>query len=372
MSFVYPTTTDVLEYTKPFTKKRTFIPTTTTERAEEEEFGWRYSTRVLPDGTEISEYRPLTILDVLFPEEGDEVSVRNRHTISQTYSYNAMRASSQHKPSMVVLKEMRIDLGLPGLRPVAPDAALVSGIKRPKNYNWSTFYVKDEGAKVEVVLEITSPGTRCLDMDPSLLTEKELRLFEYKKREHPGLRSKWEIYAEAGIAVYIVLDLPDDDAPEGTLPKLYVYCLNRLGFYDLCQPDTHGRVWIEAAKMYVGLGKDDICWFHEQGHKVVDYTEMVQARRIAEERAEYVVQRLDEADERAREADERAREAEELARLERERTREAEELARLERERTRETQRNTVRNLQAKGFEPSLIADITGLSLADISALAEG
>ncbi len=305
---------------------------------EDETLGWRYSTRVLPDGTRIRERHPLTILDILFPEEGDEVSIRNRHAIIQTSAYNAMSMSCRNNPSMVAFKEMRIDFGLPNLRPLTPDAALVSGITKPKDYDWSTFYVKEEGATVELVLEVTSPATRHIDVEPSLLTPREQKMFQRQIVDYPTLRSKWEIYAEAGVLVYIVIDNPEDK--EDGVPLLYVYHLNALRkMYTRCYPDSQGRFWIHPLRMYIARGTRTIDWFDDTEHEVVDYARLTdayqetkQARKIAEERATYAVKRLDQA---------------------------------------MEAQHQTVRNMVAKGFELSFIAELTGLSLDDIAALVD-
>lgn len=303
---------------------------------EEETLGWRYSKQVLLDGTHIRERHPLTILDILFPEEGDEVSVRNRHAITQTSAYDVMSMSTRNNPSMVAFKEMRIDFGLPSLRPLAPDAALVSGITKPKDYNWSTFYVKEEGATVELVMEITSPATRHIDVEPSMLTTREQHVFQRQLVEYPMLRSKWEIYAEAGVRIYIVIDDPEETGA----PFLYFYRLNALKkIFTRCYPDAQGRFWIPPLRLYIARGTHTIKWLDDTGHEVVDYAKLTdayqetkKARKIAEERATYAVKRLDQA---------------------------------------METQRQTVRNMVAKGFETSLIAELTGLSLDDIAALVE-
>lgn len=308
----------------------------TEEKDDDSCLGWRYATRVLPDGTTQDEYRPLTILDVLFPEEGDKVSVRNRHTICQNYAYNAMKATCRFSPSMVAFQEMRIDFGMPGLRPLAPDAALVSGVKKPKDFNWSTFYVKEEGATVELVMEITSPTTRYLDVDPSLLTENERNEFLRKKQAFPELRPKWEIYAEAGVRIYVVQD--EAHRIGLTSPPVFVYYLDEVTKkYVLCQPDALGRVWIEITNMFIGTHNGDVSWFDKHGIEIADYTEMTQARYMAEERAQYIVERLQKTEERVRDT----------------------------------TQREMARKMLAKGIEPSTIADITSLSVDDVIALVK-
>ncbi len=345
---------DLLIKTKETRTKKQPTTILPTPIGEEGDLGWRYETVVLPDGSESWEYRPLTLIDLLYPQEEDVVSVNYGHSRIQQYVDNALEMCCEMIPASVVFREMRIDFGLPDLAPLAPDLAMVSGVHRIAK--WGTFYVKVEGAKVELVVEITSPSTRLFDVEPSMRTPSEQKRFEQEQIKNPLFRSKWEIYADAGVVVYVVID--DAYGEPGSPPRIYVYRLNGAKkVYKRCTPDKKGRFWVPSVKMYIGVRGSDVVCYDSDGKEIEQFTTMVKMRRVAEERAHYAVERLSEADERAREADERVREADERAR-------EADE-------RAREVQRQTVHKLLATGFELPMVADITGLTLDAVKALAQ-
>ena len=55
-------------------------------------YGWRYLRRSLPDGSVVTEQVPLTLEDVLHPEEGDQVMHSDAHQRRCVYLYNVFRA----------------------------------------------------------------------------------------------------------------------------------------------------------------------------------------------------------------------------------------------------------------------------------------
>uniref|UniRef100_UPI002ADDD65D Uma2 family endonuclease n=1 Tax=Chloroflexus sp. TaxID=1904827 RepID=UPI002ADDD65D len=230
--------------------------------------------------------------------------------------------------------DIRIAWDVPGLRPHSPDVMVIPGIT--KRENWSTFDVAQDGQRPALIIEITSPETRENDL--------------VRKVEH---------YARAGVAQYVIVD--DLTREEPLRLRLLDYRL--VGErYVLHPPDEHGRVYLESARLWLGIADNHVVCFNERGEVMGNYTAMMelaeaaqaQARREAEARAaaEEQAQREAEArvaaEERARLAEEQARrEAEARAAAEAQVRREAESRAAAEEQARREAEARAVAEEQA-------------------------
>ena len=126
-------------------------------------YGWRYVPVKAPDGSETFEQVPLTLEDVLFPEEGDFIVQTDGHTGDVVYLRKPCSSSrSPGSRTTVVLSDCRVDWNLAGVRPLGPDIGVFSGVRRRRD--WATFNLAVEGARPELVVEVTSPDTRKNDL----------------------------------------------------------------------------------------------------------------------------------------------------------------------------------------------------------------
>jgi len=104
---------------------------------------------------------PLTIEDVLHPQEEDRATIADLHRQLVVYLTQAMASRVKSIPQAMVVSDLRIDWGDPGPEPHGPDVAVIFNVREYKN--WSTFYVADEGTRPTLLIEVTSPSTRFLD-----------------------------------------------------------------------------------------------------------------------------------------------------------------------------------------------------------------
>lgn len=225
-------------------------------------YGWRYVRHELPGGGVRWEQVPLTREDVLHPQEGDQVTHSDIHQRICVYLYNVFRALLTLIPGAVVLHDVRIAWDMPELKAHGPDLAVIFGVREQKN--WSTFDVAREGVRPALIIEVTSPETRSID-----LTEK------------------LEEYDLAGVPLYVIVDLLQRGGK--TLPRLLAYRRSDT-VYTVIPPDERGWIYLEPLKLWLGLNGQEVICYDEQGQPVGDYTEVkaslehIQAALEAEQR----------------------------------------------------------------------------------------
>ena len=243
-------------------------------------YGWRYLQREGEDGSLVVEQVPLTLEDVLHPQEGDQVTHSEAHQRRCIYLYDVLRARLADDPSAVVLQDMRVAWDVPGQKGHGPDLAVILGVREPKN--WSTFDVAEEGVRPALIIEVTSPETAALDRS-----------------------AKLDEYELAGVPLYVLVD---------TVPRRRQPVLRLLGYqlvadgYQALAPDERGRLWLAPVRLWLGVEGDEIVCYDEAGRPQGDYRALAVAVTAAERaRAEA---------ERARGEAERRAEAEAAARPE--------------------------------------------------------
>jgi colicin import membrane protein len=248
-------------------------------------YGWRYVQRELPDGNLVVEQLPLTLEDVLHPEEGDQVTHSAAHQRRIRYLCNVFGACLAADPSAVVLDDVRIAWDVPELKPHGPDIMVIFGVRERKN--WSTFDVAAEGVRPALIVEVTSPETASIDRS-----------------------NKLDEYDLAGVPLYIIVD---------TVQRRGQPVLRLLGYrqtpgaYEPLIPDERGWLWIESLGLWLGIADNELHCFDADGVQLGDYTEINAAletervaRREAEARAQTEVEARREAEARAQsEADAR-------------------------------------------------------------------
>src|SRR5215468_2145903 len=87
-------------------------------------YGWRYVRVKHPDGTESFDQVPLTLEDVLFPEEGDFIVQTDWHDSDRAYLKAVSRQRLADHPTALVLSDCRVDFNIPGVKPLGPDLAV--------------------------------------------------------------------------------------------------------------------------------------------------------------------------------------------------------------------------------------------------------
>jgi hypothetical protein len=217
------------------------------------------------------------------------------HTDDCTYSRYVLKDRYATDETVAVLTDCGIYWDIPGLAHHSPDLAVIFGVTRQKD--WKSFHVKTEKARPALIIEVTSPETRVVDL-------------EYKVQE----------YAQARVPHYVIVDA--DEENDRRRLTLRAYRLKRR-VYEPVQPDEHGRVWLEPVGLWLGVkvnpatGGDRVALIDQvTGEELGDYTAMRQARAAAEARAQAEAQARAEAEARAAAAEERLRQVEaELRRL---------------------------------------------------------
>jgi colicin import membrane protein len=221
-------------------------------------YGWRYVPVKQPDGRVELEQVPLTLEDLLFPEEGDFAVQYPSHTKDCSYLRQVFETRLAGDPEALVLADCRVDWNLPGVRPLGPDVAVFLGV--PSDFDRGTLGVAEDAAAPVLVVEVTSPDTRKND-------------FGIKK----------DYYHRAGVPLYVIVDARP--GPEGRRVEL-------LGFhhapegYDSMPLDDQERLWLEPFNLWLAIANARVvCIDGETGEPIGDYGEQVQARIEAETRS---------------------------------------------------------------------------------------
>ncbi len=249
------------------------------------QYGWRERLKRLPNGEEEWIRTPLTLNDVLHPRPGDFRVHTEEHERFLTYLYNVLAAQVSEDPRALVMLDTRIGWDQRGIRPHSPDISLIFNVN--KRRNWSTFYVDKEGTRPTLIIEVTSPGTRRLD-----------------------LIKKLDQYEQVGVAFYIIVDTfqPDPDTPR----QLIGWELTQEGYVAMPK-NERGWLWLKPVGIWLALEETRLACYNRAGEYIEDYVGMMHARKRAEKRVAAEQARASEAESRASEAESRASEAESRA-----------------------------------------------------------
>jgi len=273
-------------------------------------YGWRFVKRTLPDGSTDLEQVPLTLEDVLHPQEEDVIPQRSLHEIECGYLTTFLRSRDLGPPIVRVTADLLIDWGVPGLRNHSPDVAVFVGLREEPDLNVGTFHLADSGGRCLLVIEVVSPDTR--NNDAAI------------KVEH---------YYRAGVPHYVLVDQEREGGPQ----RLVGYRPGKEKFEPEAL-DAKGRLRLPEVGLLLGLREGRlICWDlaseKELGDPASVYRELEEADRTIQEQAHAIeeaelarrdaLEQARKADEQARMADERARMADEQARLDAEQARQA-------------------------------------------------
>ncbi len=226
---------------------------------------------------------------------------RDRHLRSNTNLFTVFDNRYANDPSVGVFSDLKMVWGIPGLKEPAPDVAVVPNLQnQDEDTDRPTFDVKKEGTRPCLVIEVMSPS-------------------------YPGDdTSKVEIYEQAGISEYIIIN----PHSEKVRPFYEIWGYQLVGGqYQPIKPDKQGRLLSQTTQV----------WFsaHDKGRRLrlkdartgkwLLNARETEAALVTETRARM------EAEERAL-AEARARIAAEMARIDAEKKAQTEALARLEAE----------------------------------------
>ena len=224
---------------------------------EASRYGWRFVRRVQGNGTEVIDPIPLTLEDLLYPEEGDFVVHEPVHTRDFIYCQSTLETHYASQPDVVVLGDCRVDWDVPGVRPLGPDILVLFEVRQ-----WlrrATYHLAEEGGRPVLVIEILSPETRGQD-----------------------LRTKRRLYYRVGVQKYVLIDRgPRGDAPV----QLIGYQRGTRGWRRL-RPDAQGRLDLAPVSMVLGVA-DERPWLYDAvtGVRAPDHMEWQHLLSTTETRA---------------------------------------------------------------------------------------
>jgi Uma2 family endonuclease len=262
-------------------------PTTTTSpTAEPFRYGWRYVRTSQPDGSETVEQVPLTLLDVLHPQEDDCIPENSWHERQRRYSHNVFEKQLALRPTLLTLSDCLIDWQFAGLRGHSPDLIVLERDQPWPWRSWSILHVIDERARPLLIMELVSPSTRSNDV--------------VDKVDH---------YHRVGVPLYVIVDQEEEEGPL----KLIGY-RHAPGKYELLPLDSEGRLLLEPFGLYLKVeGQRVVILDAVTGKELGDYTAVCAALE-AETRARQAAEVREQEQRQARAAAEEAHAAEKAAR----------------------------------------------------------
>jgi colicin import membrane protein len=267
------------------------------EKEDPWRYGWRYVRRVGPDGTEYIEEVPLRQEDLLFPEESDFVVNTTAHNRDRAYLKAMLEAWGAGQEGALVAEDLRVDFGVPGLRPLGPDVVVFAGLNAEWDIERGTFPVADFGARTLLTIEVTSPDTRRNDF---------------------GV--KVDFYRRAGAAFYAIVDR--HETRRGLDLRLFGFRAdpNAPNHYSPAPVDERGRLWLEPVRLWLAVEGGRAVLYDEEGERMLDRNEAMERVAIEKEARQEAEQARQEA-EQARQEAEQARQEAEQARQEAEQAR---------------------------------------------------
>jgi Uma2 family endonuclease len=244
----------------------------TTTQAIHFPFGWRYVERPSTNGGFEFDMVPLTLEDRLHPQEDDQVTHGDLHQLIINYLFNVFRKLVAAFPSAVVLNDVLVVWDNEEIRPHGPDLSVIFGVREQKPR--TVFRVAEEGTRPKLLVEVTSPETRKLDLVDRL-----------------------EEYEVVGVEYYVIVDLLR--RRDQITPRLLGY-RNVDSRFVPQGANEQGRLWIEPLKIWLGFEGLHLIAYNEAGTPIADYVELYEiVDELREEVAETKAQRDQEAEARA-------------------------------------------------------------------------
>jgi len=198
-------------------------------------YGWRFARVTKPDGTEAIEQVPLTLEDVLHPEEGYNILHTKPHGVDLTYLNDVFNARLEHDPTAVVLWDVGVNWNLPGVKPLCPDISVFLGARRQAGF--TIFDVAKEGARPAMVVEVTSPSTRTID-----------------------LGAKVDYYYRAKVPLYVIADVLNDGGKDRRIKLIGYERTPRR--YKRVKPNDRDWIWLDPLRLWLGVKHDPVLGYN--------------------------------------------------------------------------------------------------------------
>ncbi len=245
-------------------------------------YGWRYVNKRLPDGRIEVEEVPLTLEDVLHPQEDDVIPENTVHEPERGHLTGAFRTRLSRLYNGHVFSDCIIDWNVPGLRNHSPDVSVFEDVRGLPLPRLGTFRRADFGGRCLLAVEIVSPDTRTNDVD--------------RKPEH---------YHRAGVRQYVIVDQQREDGPRQIVDRRWTAD----GF--VIEPaDSNGRVRLDSLGLLIGLRDNRVVIFDAAtGDELREYAGEYASRVAAEEDARKEKLARSQAEDRIRELEEELRRA---------------------------------------------------------------
>ena len=228
--------------------------------------GYRYVKSVGDDGRERAVMVPLTEEDFLHPQEEDRQMLNDLHTVTVHYLRDAVRLANEGRPGFRVFSDHRIDWQVPGILPHGPDVVAFDNFFTDWDPLRGTLPVRDVGAEVLAVIEVTSEATRATDFEPNFLE-----------------------FFEAGIPYYVILDAA---GPEG-FEKVFGYGRGDDGFEPLPRDDRLGT-FVPNINLWLRWAGDRFVAATDDGADIPTTLELAGLAARERQRADDAIQQLEE------------------------------------------------------------------------------
>jgi colicin import membrane protein len=217
-------------------------------------FGWRYVQQIGNDGTKQWVQVPLTLDDVLHPQEGDHIPDNSQQARDCTYLYGILKWRLANNPYAVVFTDCLVNWGVRGLRNHSPDISVFDGVATPHR-DWTTFAVAKEGAHSVLVVEIVSPEAH-----------------DRQARDNDVVTKVREYY-RARVPSYAIVD----QERVGGSRRILGYRRGTRKYVPM-PLDEQGRLLLEPVRLLMGLREERVvCWDADTGEEIRDFTQMAQA-----------------------------------------------------------------------------------------------
>ncbi len=263
--------------------------------------GYRYVPGVGPDGVARQVMVPLTEEDFLHPQEEDREMLTDLHTVTVNYLREAIEILHESEPEVRVFTDHRVDWQVPGIAPHGPDVVVFDNFHADWDPLRGTLPVRDLGARVMAVIEVTSEATRATDFE-----------------------AKFIEYHEAGIPYYVIVDAAGPAGAEKVLAFR-----RSVEDYKPLPRDAQLGCFLPRVNVWLRWADDRLIATTEAGHDILTGVDLAR-------RADAESQRADEATQVAGAEKQRADEAIVVAQAEKLRADEATQEAGAEKQRADE------------------------------------
>lgn len=144
------------------------VATTKQRESEEPFYGWRYKRWVKPDGSIGDEMVPLRFIDLIYPQEGDQVAEGPCHADVCLRLSNYVRERLENDPDRYAMFNVLIDFSLTDVRPLAPDIIIINGPKPPITPTTGLIHLMGDEGETELMIEVIAKTTRRAEIGPKV------------------------------------------------------------------------------------------------------------------------------------------------------------------------------------------------------------